>query len=113
MNTAYYANRGLLIAVCLCVVVFLSGAVPVYAHPGDLAPDGCHHCWTNCVDWGQVYGERHCHRATTVAVGSALMCTPTPAQHDQWLRGLLRTEVGIRYLLSVIAGVAIERDAED
>ena len=22
---------------------------------------GCHHCWTNCEDWGLEYGEYHCH----------------------------------------------------
>lgn len=31
------------------------------AHPGNTASDGCHYCWTNCSEWDEVYGERHCH----------------------------------------------------
>ena len=34
----------------------------VWAHPGGLAADGCHYCRTNCPKWGEVEGERHCHR---------------------------------------------------
>ena len=35
---------------------------PAFAHPGNTAADGCHYCRTNCAKWGEVYGERHCHR---------------------------------------------------
>ena len=31
------------------------------AHPGGRAADGCHYCRTNCAQWGEVAGERHCH----------------------------------------------------
>ena len=31
------------------------------AHPGGRAADGCHFCRTNCAQWGEVAGERHCH----------------------------------------------------
>lgn len=31
------------------------------AHPGGLADDGCHYCRTNCDEWGEVEGARHCH----------------------------------------------------
>ena len=31
------------------------------AHPGGRAADGCHSCRTNCAQWGEVAGERHCH----------------------------------------------------
>ena len=36
-------------------------AGPALAHPGSLAADGCHSCRTNCAQWGEVAGERHCH----------------------------------------------------
>ncbi len=35
---------------------------PAFAHPGNTAADGCHFCRTNCAKWGEVEGERHCHR---------------------------------------------------
>ena len=31
------------------------------AHPGGRAADGCHSCRTNCAQWGEVAGARHCH----------------------------------------------------
>lgn len=45
----------------LTLAVFFT-ASPAPAHPGNVAADGCHYCWTNCPKWGQVYGQRHCHR---------------------------------------------------
>ena len=45
----------------LAFVVVLT-ASPVWAHPGGRAADGCHYCQTNCAKWGEVEGERHCHR---------------------------------------------------
>lgn len=41
---------------------------PVYAHPGDNLKDasGCHHCWTNCAQWGLYYGQFHCHNSQTL-----------------------------------------------
>ena len=33
----------------------------VSAHPGNVASDGAHYCWTNCDYWGEVYGQRHYH----------------------------------------------------
>lgn len=37
------------------------------AHPGDDLADahGCHHCWTNCANWGLSYGQFHCHNTQT------------------------------------------------
>lgn len=37
------------------------------AHPGDDLADanGCHHCWTNCSNWGLSYGQLHCHAKQT------------------------------------------------
>ena len=32
-----------------------------WAHPGSFAADGCHYCRTNCAEWDEVEGERHCH----------------------------------------------------
>ena len=47
-----------------CVQLVLLGVVltatPAFAHPGRAA-DGCHSCRTNCAQWGEVEGERHCH----------------------------------------------------
>ena len=36
-------------------------ATPAFAHPARTAADGCHYCRTNCAQWGEVAGERHCH----------------------------------------------------
>lgn len=36
-------------------------AMPVQAHPGRTAADGCHYCRTNCDSWGVPWNERHCH----------------------------------------------------
>ena len=37
-------------------------ATQAFSHPGNVAADGCHYCRTNCTKWGEVEGERHCHR---------------------------------------------------
>ena len=37
-------------------------ASPALAHPGRTAADGCHYCRTNCDEWGEVAGARHCHQ---------------------------------------------------
>ena len=49
------------IGALLALVIALT-AGPTWAHPGGLAADGCHYCRTNCTKWGEVEGERHCHR---------------------------------------------------
>ena len=49
------------IGALLALVVALT-AGPAWAHPGNVAADGCHYCRTNCAKWGEVEGERHCHR---------------------------------------------------
>ena len=46
----------------LLVLVIALTAGPAWAHPGNVAADGCHYCRTNCAKWGEVEGERHCHR---------------------------------------------------
>ncbi len=46
------------------VLVFVFPLV-VSAHPGRLASDNCHYCYTNCESWGLVEGERHCHNGDT------------------------------------------------
>lgn len=92
------------LVVVVCVVSFLCTVVPVYAHIGSVAPDGCHYCWTNCDQYGVEYGERHCHN------GNEAVCTPARAQHESWLRNLLTTRGGIYYLTTIIAQVAMERE---
>ena len=52
--------RSVLLMLAGLAVFFTASPAP--AHPGNVAADGCHHCWTNCPKWGEVYGERHCHR---------------------------------------------------
>ena len=106
------------LVVVVCAAAFLYAVVPVYAHPGNTAADGCHYCWTNCDRYGVVYGERHCHGggvpssgSVGFATGSNLACTPTLAQHESWLRNLLSTRGGIYYLTAIIAQVAMERGA--
>ena len=103
-----------LLVVGVCATAFLYAAVPVYAHSGGTAADGCHYCWTDCDRYGFVYGERHCHSGTasTVAPDEVVgeMCTPTRAQHESWLRNLLTTRGGIYYLTALIAQVAMERE---
>lgn len=58
--------------VCLVtagLAVFLY-IVPVEAHPGNTASDGCHYCRTNCDKWGVPWNERHCHGGGTSGAGS-------------------------------------------
>ena len=52
-----------IIRACLLILALAPALTvgPAFAHPGNTAADGCHHCWTNCPKWGEVYGERHCH----------------------------------------------------
>lgn len=45
-------------------------AMPVFAHPGNTASDGCHYCRTNCSSWGYTYGTRHCHGGSSYSVPS-------------------------------------------
>lgn len=52
------------IGALLALVVALT-AGPAWAHPGNVTGDGCHYCRTNCAKWGEVEGERHCHRERT------------------------------------------------
>lgn len=50
--------------VVFSILILLTGFVlhPIaQAHPGNTASDGYHYCWTNCAEWGEVYGERHRH----------------------------------------------------
>lgn len=94
-----------MVVVVVCAAAFLYAVVPVHAHSGNTAADGCHYCWTNCDRYGVVYGERHCHN------GNKAACTPTRAQHESWLRNLLTTRGGIYYLTAIIAQVAMEREA--
>ena len=49
------------IGAVLALVVTLTAST-AWAHPGSLAADGCHYCRANCAEWGEVEGERHCHR---------------------------------------------------
>ncbi len=58
-------------------IVFIS--VPVFAHPGNTASDGCHYCRTNCAKWGEVEGARHCHNSKPAPVE----ITPKP-QPQTW-----------------------------
>ena len=49
---------GILILVSMVLIFHSSFAL---AHPGGTDSYGCHHCWTNCENWGLKYGEYHCH----------------------------------------------------
>lgn len=50
----------------LFVFVFLSVSAVAFAHPGQLAKDGCHRCKKNCAPHG-ADGTRHCHAAPSFA----------------------------------------------
>ena len=51
------------------------------AHPGGRAADGCHYCRTNCAQWGEVAGARHCHEERQKA--SARQNGQSPARQTQ------------------------------
>ena len=53
------AVKKTLILFITLTIIFI--ALPVFAHPGRTASDGCHYCRTNCDSWGVPWGERHCH----------------------------------------------------
>ena len=50
----------LLVLLTVLLASVLTASVSA-AHPGGRAADGCHFCRTNCAQWGEVAGERHCH----------------------------------------------------
>ena len=58
MRRGVHLFRGCVKLVLLVVVLM---ATPAFAHPARTAADGCHFCRTNCAQWGEVAGERHCH----------------------------------------------------
>ena len=45
----------------LVLLVVVLTASSAFAHPGRTAADGCHYCRTNCAQWGEAEGARHCH----------------------------------------------------
>ena len=56
-------GKDTLMSICtLLTLVVILTAGPARAHPGNVAPDGCHYCRPNCAKWGEVEGKRHCHR---------------------------------------------------
>ena len=54
-----------LLALLTVLLASVLTASPALAHPGGRAADGCHSCRTNCAQWGEVAGERHCHGETS------------------------------------------------
>ena len=67
-----------LLTVLLASVLTASSSA---AHPGGRAADGCHYCRTNCAQWGEVAGERHCHEERQKA--SARQNGQSPARQTQ------------------------------
>jgi len=47
----------------LLVVAAAVWVLPVggHTHPGGTDEEGCHTCESNCEEWGQQRGDRHCH----------------------------------------------------
>src|SRR5688500_11169783 len=66
------------IILSLIVVLGMSIATPLLAHPGNTASDGCHYCRTNCDKCGEEYGERHCHGGGIVIPQFSPQITLTP-----------------------------------
>jgi hypothetical protein len=56
-------------------VRFLQFPLPVFAHPGRTASDGCHYCRTNCDSWGVPWNTRHCHGGGVI---TPTISTPKP-----------------------------------
>jgi len=64
MKGKYQQRKGIRMKTrAICVVLFLMATLvtTAQAHPGGTAADGCHYCRTNCSDWGETAGTRHCH----------------------------------------------------
>ena len=57
--------------------IFLAVTIPVSAHPGKTAADGCHICKTNCDKWGVPWYERHCHGGAATVEEAPLLPTAT------------------------------------
>jgi len=49
----------------LILALLLTFPVSVFAHPGRTDAQGCHTCRRNCVSWGLINGEYHCHSKPT------------------------------------------------
>lgn len=50
-----------LLFICLFTIL-LSFPSFTEAHPGRTDVNGGHSCWTNCENWGLVYGQYHYHQ---------------------------------------------------
>jgi len=48
--------------VAIVVLLLMTGAAVLLAHPGLTDKDGCHECKENCKVWGLYDGEFHCHQ---------------------------------------------------
>ncbi|MBJ9989269.1 MULTISPECIES: copper amine oxidase N-terminal domain-containing protein [Paenibacillus] len=55
----------------LALILVLSSASIVSAHPGRTDANGGHTCWTNCSKWGLEYGEYHYHNGGSSSSGSS------------------------------------------
>ena len=81
--------------VLLTLAVVLT-ASPALAHPGGLAADGCHYCRTNCAKWGEVEGERHCHRDRQRTRSRRNMQPPSTRQPQATQDRIRKTPIEIR-----------------
>lgn len=72
------------------------------AHPGRTASDGCHYCRTNCENWGEDYGERHCHG------GSTYTPPPTPPKPKILIPDLSKVSIVFVTSTEVIDGDTIK-----
>ena len=82
----------------LLVLVVALTAGPAWAHPGNVAADGCHYCRTNCAKWGEVEGERHCHRDRPSARPRRNVQPPPrqPQATQRWRERIRKIPVKIR-----------------
>ncbi len=62
--------KKVLFVVTFFILFFASLTNSAFAHPGNVASDGCHYCRTNCASWGYTYGTRHTHGGNTCACGT-------------------------------------------
>ena len=71
------------------VLLLTIAVVPVMAHPGGTADDGCHFCRSNCSKWNVEVDKRHCHNAGGGSAATPGQVATCPAGSGERWRGLV------------------------
>ena len=74
------------ITVIFFIIIFLFSSLAA-AHPGRTDSKGGHYCWTNCDDWGRVYGQYHYHTTSNYDSTGSIRVSSYPSGASVYLDG--------------------------